>query len=66
MLLTIPGFGPDLVDRTLEKCGSIEEMLFQESLKQVKGMGATLRKRLLDVLTSEEPVRMEKKYKRGN
>ena len=62
----IPGFGPDLVDRTLEKCGSIEEMLFQESLKQVKGMGPTLRKRLLDVLTSEEPVRMEKKYKRGN
>ena len=66
MLLAIPGFGPDLVDRTLEKCGYIEEMLFQESLKQVKGMGPTLRKRLLDVLTSEEPVRMEKKYKRGN
>lgn len=66
MLLTIPGFGPDLVERTLEKCGSIEEMLFQESLKQVKGMGATLRARLLEVLTSEEPVKVQKKYKRGN
>ena len=67
MLLTVPGFGPELVERTLEKCGSIEEMLFQESLKQVKGMGATLRKRLLDVLTSEEPVKIQRKYnKRGN
>jgi ERCC4-type nuclease len=65
MLLTIPGFGPDLVERTLEKCGSIEEMLFQESLRKVKGMGATLRARLLHVLTSEEPVRVEKQYKRG-
>ena len=28
MLLVVPGFGPDLVDKLLEKCGSIEEMLF--------------------------------------
>ena len=66
MLLTIPGIGPDLVDKLLDNCGSIEEMLFSESLKQVRGMGATLRKRLVKVLTSEIPVRIEKKYKRGN
>jgi ERCC4-type nuclease len=66
MLITIPGFGPDLVDKLLAKCGSIEEMLFPESLKQVKGMGTTLRQRLLEVLTSEEPVRVQKTYnKRG-
>jgi ERCC4-type nuclease len=66
MLITIPGFGPELVGKLLDKCGSIEEMLFQESLKQVKGMGSTLRQRLLDVLTSEEPVRVQKTYnKRG-
>lgn len=30
-------------------------------------MGSTLRQRLLDVLTSEEPVRVQKTYnKRGN
>jgi len=66
MLLTIPGIGPDLVDKLLDNCGSIEEMLFSESLKQVRGMGTTLRKRLVKVLTSETPVRIEKKYKRGN
>ena len=66
MLVTIPGFGPDLVDKLLEKCGSIEEMLFPESLKQVRGMGTTLRQRLLNVLTSEEPIRIQKTYnKRG-
>ena len=66
MLVTIPGFGPDLVDKLLEKCGSIEEMLFPDSLKQVKGMGTTLRQRLLNVLTSEEPVKVQKTYnKRG-
>jgi len=66
MLLTIPGIGPDLVDKLLDNCGSIEEMLFSESLKQVRGMGTTLRKRLVKVLTSETPVRIEKRYKRGN
>ena len=66
MLITIPGFGPELVDKLLERCGSIEEMLFPESLKQVKGMGTTLRQRLIDVLTSEEPVKVQKTYnKRG-
>lgn len=66
MLLAIPGFGPELVDKTLDKCGSIEEMTHPESLKMVKGMGDVKRKRLLEVLTSEEPVRVEKIYKRGN
>ena len=67
MLITIPGFGPELVDKLLDSCGSIEEMLFVESLKKVRGMGSTLRQRLLDVLTSEEPVRVQKTYnKRGN
>ena len=66
MLITIPGFGPELVEKTLDKCGSIEEMLYPESLKQVKGMGATLRQRLIEVLTSEQPVRVQKTYnKRG-
>ena len=64
MLLTIPGFGPELVDKTLENCGSIEEMIFPESLKQVKGMGKTLRARLIEVLTSESPVKIEKVYRR--
>jgi hypothetical protein len=39
-------------------------MLYPESLKQVKGLGATLRQRLLDVLTSEEPITVKKTYKK--
>jgi hypothetical protein len=35
-----------------------------ESLKRVKGMGPVLRQRLLDVLTSEEAVRIEKTYQK--
>ena len=62
MLLSIPGFGPELVERTFEKCGSIEEMTYPESLRQVKGMGPTLRQRLITVLTSEKPVRIERQY----
>tara|TARA_R110002074_G_scaffold124601_1_gene261188 strand:+ start:872 stop:1603 length:732 start_codon:yes stop_codon:yes gene_type:complete len=64
MLLSIPGFGLDLVERTLEMCGSIEEMAFPEATKKVKGMGPTLRKRLTDVLTSEVPVKAETKVKK--
>ena len=62
MLLSIPGFGQDLVEKLLDKCGSIEEMLHVESIKQVKGMGSVLRQRLIEVLTSEEPVKVERKY----
>lgn len=64
MLLAVPGFGQDLVEKLLEKCGSIEEMLHVESLKTVRGMGTVLRQRLLHVLTSEEAVKVEKQYNR--
>jgi len=64
MLLAIPGIGPDLVTKMLDKCGSIEEMLHPESLKQVRGMGQVLRQRVIDVLTKEEPIKVEKTYKR--
>ena len=66
MLLAVPGFGPELVEKTLETCGSIEEMIYPESLKMVKGMGEVKRKRLVEVLTSEQPIKVEKTYKRGN
>ena len=62
MLLSIPGFGQDLVEKLLDKCGSIEEMLHAESVKQVRGMGTVLRQRLIEVLTSEDPVKVERKY----
>lgn len=65
MLVTIPGIGPEMVGKLLKTCGSIEEMLYPESLKAVRGMGPKLRKRLLEVLTSEEPVRVQKTYNRG-
>jgi len=63
MLLAIPGFGPDLCEKLLEKCGSLEEMLHEQSLKEVKGLGRTLRARLLKVLTAEEPVHVERRSK---
>jgi ERCC4-type nuclease len=63
MLLAIPGFGQDLVVKLLTNCGNIEEMLHPESLKRVRGMGTILRQRLLDVLTSEKPVKVEKQFK---
>ena len=65
MLVTVPGIGPEMVTKLLEVCGSIEEMLYPESLKAVRGMGPKLRQRLLDVLTSEEPVTVKKTFKRG-
>ena len=34
MLLAVPGFGQDLVEKLLERCGSIEEMLHVESVKR--------------------------------
>jgi len=64
LLLSIPGFGPDLVSKLIDACGSIEEMLYIESLKRVKGMGPTLRQRLIEVLTSEEPVKVERTYQK--
>ena len=65
MLLAIPGLGKELVERVLEKCGSIEEMCFPEALKQVKGLGEVKRKRIVEVLTSEEPIRVEKTVRKS-
>jgi len=63
MLIAIPGLGPEMVKNLLDKCGSIEEMLYPESLKQVRGMGEKLRQRIIEVLTSEHPVIVQKTYK---
>lgn len=65
LLLTIPGIGNDVADRLLEQCGSLEEMAHPDSLKQIKGLGSTLRNRIVKVLTSEEEVRFERKSKKG-
>ena len=45
--------------------GSIEEMAHPESLKQVKGFGESRRRLLINVLTSEEAVKQERKVRRG-
>lgn len=65
MLLAIPGIGKDLAERILEECGSIEEMCYPESLKKIKGMGPTLRGRLLQALTSEEAMLIERVVKKS-
>ena len=64
VLMTVPGIGQETAEKLLEQCGSIEEMCFPESLKQVKGLGDTRRKMLIDVLTSEEAVRQERQVRR--
>ena len=64
MIATIPGIGHETAEKILEKCGSIEEMCFVESLKQIKGLGEKRRKLIVDILTSEEPVRQERKINR--
>ena len=64
MLLAIPGIGKDMADRILEQCGSIEEMCFPESLKKIKGLGDVLRGRIVQALTSEEKMVVERKVKR--
>lgn len=64
MLATVPGIGMETAQKMLEKCGSIEEMCFPESLKEIKGLGTVRRKLVIDILTSEEPVRQERKVKR--
>lgn len=64
MLATIPGIGMETAQKMLEKCGSIEEMCFHESLKEIKGLGDVRRKLIIDILTSEEPVRQERKVRR--
>ena len=60
VLLGIPGVGPTMADRLLKECGSIEEMLYMESLKRVKGLGDKIAKRIVSVLTSEEVIHIER------
>ena len=64
LLLAIPGLGPELVDRLMSICGSIEEMAYPEVLKQVKGLGDKKRALIIEVLTSEEPVHIERTVRR--
>lgn len=61
MLLTIPGVGAEMADAIIQACGSIEEAACGECLRDVPRMGKTLRARVVNVLTSEEEVRVEKK-----
>jgi ERCC4-type nuclease len=60
MLLTIPGIGAEMADAIIKSCGSIEEAVCGECLREVPRMGKTLRNRVMDVLTSEDEVRVEK------
>jgi len=64
VLISVPGIGRQMAERILEKCGSIEEALFEESLKGIKGLGPKIKSRLINVLTSEEPVHIERKIRR--
>jgi len=64
MLLAIPGIGKDMADKILDECGSIEEMCFPESLKKIKGLGEVLRGRIIQALTSEDKMVVERKVKR--
>ena len=61
MLLTIPGIGAEMADAIIQACGSVEEAACGKCLKEVPRMGKTLRNRVVNVLTSEEEVRVEKK-----
>ena len=60
MLLTIPGIGAEMADAIINACGSIEEVACGECLRDVPRMGKVLRNRVIDVLTSEEEVRVER------
>ena len=66
VLLAIPGIGPTMADRLLKECGSIEEMLYMESLKKVKGLGDKMAKRIIAVLTSESVIHVEKSILKRN
>jgi len=50
-----------MVDNILEACGSIEEAACGECLRGVKRMGKVLRGRVVEALTSEEAVRIERR-----
>ena len=61
ILLAIPGVGAIMADRLLKECGSIEEMLYVDSLKKVKGLGSKTANKIIESLTSETPVHIERK-----
>jgi len=60
VLLTIPGVGSIMADRLLKTCGCIEEMMYEDSLKKVKGLGTKTARKIAEVLTSEQPVHVER------
>ena len=64
LLLSIPGIGRELAERLLETCGSIEEMMYPEALKKVKGLGDKRRQLIIEVLTKEESVHIQRQVKR--
>ena len=64
VLLSIPGIGRELAERLLETCGSLEEMMYPESLKKVKGLGDKRRQLIIEVLTKEESVHIQRQVKR--
>ena len=61
MLRTIPGIGDEMVDNILTACGSIEEAACGDCLRNVKRMGKVLRGRVVEALTSEDPVLIERR-----
>ena len=61
MLRTIPGVGDEMVDNIISECGSLEEAACGECLKGVKRMGKVLRNRVIEALSSEDPVRIERR-----
>tara|TARA_R110002020_G_scaffold168349_1_gene357058 strand:- start:4822 stop:5514 length:693 start_codon:yes stop_codon:yes gene_type:complete len=60
VLMSIPGVGGIMAGRLLKECGSIEEMLFIDSLKKVKGLGNKTAKKIIEVFTSENVVHVER------
>jgi hypothetical protein len=50
-----------MVDNILEACGSIEEAACGDCLRNVKRMGKVLRGRVIEALTSEDAVKIERR-----
>jgi len=66
MLRTIPGIGDEMVDKIIAACGSLEEAACGDCLRGVPRMGKVLRARVLEALTSEEPVHVERRTSRDS
>ena len=58
-LLTVPGIGQEMAENILASCGSIEEAACGVCLRDVPRMGKVLRNRVIEVLTSEQPIIIE-------